>query len=239
MNGGALAAPRHYCRQDRTKLAEPTDNLRRAFCTRFCWEQFYRHRCVVCEKPIRRKNERQKTCIDHDCKAAIRRYPLAYSWPEKQKTGDTPSAHKCPSETLDSSCSKPRDSCLRGWAWSGDGHGDYSLYDKDGLTLARIELDGSAYRLRSPVTSPCLSWPGLEQAKRGAESIALADLPLVAGVNIEPRELARINATNGKSHAMGPPINRSPSAAGNFRITESKVPGDPGELPECLRRAAS
>jgi hypothetical protein len=73
---------RHYCRNVhcRTKLSEPTDNPKRAFCCRGCFNSFHRPRCVVCESPIRRKNERQRTCIDYRCKSALKQFPLAYSW---------------------------------------------------------------------------------------------------------------------------------------------------------------
>jgi hypothetical protein len=83
-------ALRHQCRKCRTKLNEPTDNPRRAFCCRGCFNSFYRSRCVVCEGSFRRKNEQQRTCVDVGCKAEIRRFPLAYSWPEKRETGNTP-----------------------------------------------------------------------------------------------------------------------------------------------------
>lgn len=76
------AALRHYCRQCRSKLSEPTDNPRRGFCLRHCFRTFYRSKCVVCEKPFRRKNEQQRTCIDVRCKAELRRFPEAYRWSE-------------------------------------------------------------------------------------------------------------------------------------------------------------
>jgi hypothetical protein len=99
--------------------------------------------------------------------------------------------------------------CLREWSW-GDG-GDHSLYDKDGLTIARLLLANGRYYLRAPITPSVLSWVDLDEAKHRAEEIALANLPLVAGVNIEAAELARINATNTKPHPMGPPLNLSPT----------------------------
>jgi hypothetical protein len=46
----------------------------------------------------------------------------------------------------------------------------------------------------------------LDEAEHRAEEIALANLPLVAGINIGAVELARINA---KPHSMGPPLNLS------------------------------
>jgi hypothetical protein len=76
---------RHQCRFCRTKLAEPTDNPRRGFCCRGCFNSFYRHRCVVCESPIRRKNERQRVCVNVRCKAELRGCPSACSWSPNRK----------------------------------------------------------------------------------------------------------------------------------------------------------
>jgi hypothetical protein len=193
-------------------------------------------------QPIRRKTERQKTCIDRKCKAELRRFPLAYSWPEKQKTGNHPSdaitASKTP-DFVDSerplSGDRPSFKCLAHWWWGGDpDSGDHSLYDKEGLTLARLVRgpDGF-YHLRSPLTWPRMSWGELEQAKHHAESLALASLPL------DRKLAARIKRDNETPHPMGP-LNRSwPVNAGHgvFRIAESKTPGDPGPIPEFLRRA--
>jgi hypothetical protein len=91
-----MTAPlRHRCRFCRTKLAEPTDNPRRGFCCRGCFNSFYRSHCLVCESPIRLKRENQlRLCIDVRCKAEVRRFPEAYSWPDSlnvkvaQKTPD-------------------------------------------------------------------------------------------------------------------------------------------------------
>ena len=62
----------------RARLKEPTDIPQYAFCTPFCWQQFYRRRCLVCEEPIRRRAEHQKTCIRRECKNELRRYPHLY-----------------------------------------------------------------------------------------------------------------------------------------------------------------
>jgi hypothetical protein len=79
-----MIALRHRCRFCRTKLAEPTDNPRRGFCCRGCFNSFYRHRCVVCESPIRLKRENSlRLCIDVRCKAEVKRFPEAYRWPER------------------------------------------------------------------------------------------------------------------------------------------------------------
>src|SRR5262249_18000778 len=76
----ALNAPatadgaRHHCRNPhcRCRLAEPVDNLRRAFCCRGCRESFYRRRCLVCEKSL--AHERLKTCCRR-CRLEFRRFP--------------------------------------------------------------------------------------------------------------------------------------------------------------------
>src|SRR5262249_30212045 len=124
---GMTTALRHFCRHDRTKLAEPTDNPRRAFCCRGCFNSFYRSRCRVCESPSRRRTECQKTCIDRRCKAELRRFPLVYSWPEKvqreHETGNTRQNDSRASETPDSIGSKrplkstPSSHYLREWWW--------------------------------------------------------------------------------------------------------------------------
>jgi len=231
---------RHRCRLCRTKLKEPTDNPRRAFCCRGCFQGFYRSRCVVCAGLIRRKNEQQKTCIKKACKDELRRFPLAFAW---QKTGNTPSEYKRASETLDSSGSKlpiegdrPPFRCLANWSWGGDpGAGDHSLHETDGLTLARIvhERDGR-YRLRSPLTWPHLSW-GVDQAKRRAESLALASAPL------DPKLAARVKRDNETPHPMGPPPNRSPTLTDDATTTQiafkrARSWSDDLEIPAFLRR---
>jgi hypothetical protein len=201
---GALMtiALRHYCRHCRSKLAEPTDNPRRGFCTRGCFRSFYRSRCVVCETTFRRKNEQQKVCFAAKCKGELRRFPETYSWPEAHKPGNTPSdVRRAPETRTNGSlfgASRPTYRCLREWFWDGDGADDHSLYDKDGLTLARIVLDGGRYRLRHPITRPPLSWPGddLDLAKHRAESIALNSLPL------DPATAVRVAKENSKPHPL-------------------------------------
>jgi len=67
--------------------------------------------------------------------------------------------------------------CLREWWWGGDGEHDHSLYDGDGLTIARIVLVDGRYHLRTPIAIPRQSWRSLDAAKRGAETVALWALP--------------------------------------------------------------
>jgi hypothetical protein len=122
--------------------------------------------------------------------------------------------------------------CLSEWWWGDPVEGDLSLYNKDGLTLARLVLERGRYYLRSPLIRPRLSWPNLEQARRGAELLALYSLPLDANL------AARIKRDNTTPHPMGPPLNRpvampvveSPS------IAPADFEGDPLEIPHFLRR---
>jgi hypothetical protein len=48
------APPRHYWRNCRSKLKALVESDHRAFCCRGCYAQFYRKRCVVCERSIER-----------------------------------------------------------------------------------------------------------------------------------------------------------------------------------------
>jgi hypothetical protein len=51
------------CRNQRcrSKLPVPTDNEHKAFCTPYCYSQFYNRRCKVCEHPIQRGRRRRGT----------------------------------------------------------------------------------------------------------------------------------------------------------------------------------
>jgi len=241
---------RHYCRnlRCRTKLSEPTDNPKRSFCCRGCFNSFHRSRCVVCESPIRRKTEGQKTCIKANCKAELRRFPLAYSWPKTQKTGNHPSDAITASETLDFTGSKLAlsgvarsplfwcDAKGRGWCWESEKDWqEHRLIDRDGAVAARLWPVGDVWYLVKPKTIPVQRSTNLETAKRLAVSMALAALPL------DPVTAARIDRENSKPHPMGPPLNRPWLAAetiSNFRISEGRS-GDPGDLPEFLRRSGA
>jgi hypothetical protein len=65
---------RHYCRNPRcrTKLSDPVENTREAFCCRGCYQQFYRKRCLMCEAAMDRKAPNQRLCSRRKCKNAYR-----------------------------------------------------------------------------------------------------------------------------------------------------------------------
>jgi hypothetical protein len=64
-------ALRHYCRNPRcrSKLSAPVSNAREAFCARGCHTQFYRTRCIVCERPMERTIETRQLCGRPRCRS--------------------------------------------------------------------------------------------------------------------------------------------------------------------------
>jgi hypothetical protein len=82
------------------KLPEPVENPHRAFCCKGCYAQFYRKRCLVCErskaKPDGKINIKHPTCWRHACKAELRQYPHVFvrELPSHVRAGpDEGSAH--------------------------------------------------------------------------------------------------------------------------------------------------
>ena len=86
-----MTAPlRHHCRNThcRSKLKEPTDNQRRAFCCRGCHTIFHNSRCLVCERDISRDPVtgeartvgRKRQFCGRTCKAEARQFPHLYGW---------------------------------------------------------------------------------------------------------------------------------------------------------------
>jgi hypothetical protein len=204
---------RHYCRnlKCRSKLPAPIENVRKAFCCRGCHSAFYRTRCLVCEKdtgtnPLtgeKRKRLGQRKFCGRKCKAEARQFPHVYAWGLPNPLRRTRSSCSCDKMGLKTgpASDRPRSLSLRGWWWGDPVEGDLSLYDRDGLTIGRLVLaaDGR-YHLQSPITRPRLSWPTLDEAKRGAESFALMAMPLEA---VDPKLAARIKRNNETPHPMG------------------------------------
>ena len=74
---------RQMCRYCRSKLKAPVENEHHGFCARGCYSSFYRSRCLVCEEPIRRKNDRQKFGSGHAvCRSEYKRFPHVYNYPK-------------------------------------------------------------------------------------------------------------------------------------------------------------
>jgi hypothetical protein len=79
---------RHYCRNRhcRSKLKQPVENHHHAFCTRGCFESFYRNRCRVCERDLRKQGRRGDAgrlyCRPPNrCGHEGRKWPHKYGYP--------------------------------------------------------------------------------------------------------------------------------------------------------------
>jgi hypothetical protein len=202
---------RHYCRnlKCRSKLPAPIENEHHAFCAPGCHASFYRSRCLVCEEPMRRKHERQRLKSGHRrCEAEYRKFPRVYDYPRDapaQKEGIGPFADESLAEAhftrgfrrLEGE--RPRHEALRHWSWHSDEF-EHELRDADGTLLARIESNAGRNRLTHLRTIPTLSWPDLDEAKRGTEGLALMAMPLEA---VAPKLAARIKRNNETPHPMG------------------------------------
>src|SRR5262245_13546359 len=237
---------RHFCRNRhcRQKLPSPVENEHHAFCTPGCHSSFYRSRCLVCEEPMRRKRDSQRFKSGHKtCAVEYRGFPHVFELPRRDPLPEAGFVNN-PPRSADKMGVKfgldgypPTHHCLREWWWGDPGIGDLSLYNKDGLTLARIVLeDDGRYHLRSPVTRPRLSWTDLKEARHRAESVTLSVIALDAA---DPKLAARIKKDNSTPHPMGSPLNRE-SSRETAIPSDWKATGDGAtmpDIPKFLRRA--
>src|SRR5262249_12417491 len=90
---------RHHCRNPhcRMKLPAPVENEHRAFCTRGCYESFYRNRCRVCERDLR-KNGKRGDAGRLYCRPPANCRREAEKWPEKDAGGVWPRFRRRSSE---------------------------------------------------------------------------------------------------------------------------------------------
>jgi hypothetical protein len=222
---------RHRCRNThcKCKLPEPAENEHHAFCTPGCHSSFYRSRCLVCEEPMRRKNDSQKLGSGHKvCAAEYRRFPHAYDYPQIAKTapptGNVNEGGRSAHSTGIKSAISGELAVVRGWRWEAEKDWEEQrLVNRDGKVVGWLWPVGSRWYLLDPVSIPRQSAPDLESARRLAISMALGNLPL----DREP--------VHGK--APWPPLNlQIGQHRSSFTITVSKAVGDPGPIPDFLRR---
>ena len=97
---------RHRCRNFRcgTQLAQPIDFSRLAFCCRGCHAQFYRKRCVVCEKD--KANPNAMICGRRPCRAELRKWPDLYHF--SRRDGQSPTTCKVDARSAHSTGLKTR-----------------------------------------------------------------------------------------------------------------------------------
>jgi hypothetical protein len=185
---------------------------------------------------MKRKRSGQRIKSGHGkCSAEYRRFPRAYDLPQRSDVPMVGISNESLAEAHFTGLKiclaghQPTAHCLRGWWWGGDGDRDHSLYDRDGLTIARVVLGGdSRYCLRTPIAIPRQTWAHLEEAKRGAESFALMAMPLEA---VDPKLAARIERDNETPHPMGPPLNRPP-LTGDATPSDWRPIGNGGDAPD-------
>ena len=77
MRGTLAGAGRVRCRNSncRTKLSTPTSNDHKAFCTPYCYTQFYKRKCRVCEKLL---PEGRQLCSARKCRSDYRNFRPSY-----------------------------------------------------------------------------------------------------------------------------------------------------------------
>jgi hypothetical protein len=70
----SIDTARRMCRNPRcrSKLPTPVENIYSAFCAKGCFNQFFRHRCLVCEREMVRKTEAQQLCGKPRCNSAFK-----------------------------------------------------------------------------------------------------------------------------------------------------------------------
>ena len=236
----------HRCRNQRCrlKLPAPVENEHHAFCTSGCHASFYRNRCRVCERDLRKNGKRGDAnrlyCRPpHRCAAEARKWPEKYGFDPPTpatpppRTNNVRNAHFTGLKTGIGGDRSPF-KCLARFRWGGDpDRGDHSLYDRDGLTIARVVLEGDGrYHLRSPATWLRVSWPDLVEARRHAETLALVAMP------INPRLAARIRRDNETPLPLGLPLNLQPSREVAIPSDWKPVGDGAGvpEIPDFLRR---
>jgi hypothetical protein len=183
---------------------------------------------------MKRKRSNQRIKSGHKkCEAEYRKFPHAFSYPLSRAQISDEGSRSAHSARVKFGIEgyPPSHHCLREWWWGDPGIGDLSLYDRDGLTIARLVFEDGRYHLRSPISWPGSSWASLDEAKHQAESLALAALPL------EPKVATRVAKDNATPHPMGLPVSRQRSSEIG---SDWKPIGDGAtmpNIPEYLRRA--
>jgi hypothetical protein len=187
---------RVYCRNSRcrTKLPVPTDNEHKAFCSPYCYNQFFHWKCAVCEDPIPRgrHSKPRKCCRKPKCRHAYKRFHAVYSAPD---WGASKLSSWGSSQSIEPDSKNPcgtgaffGDRSVQGWRWetSGAGHRLF-FHDRHLATIEGVEGDWS---ITWPATIPVQGAATLEAARKKAIEVALWTLP------IDPATAQRLARTN-------------------------------------------
>jgi hypothetical protein len=183
------------------------------FCTRGCWEQFRRKRCVVCEREFEKKASNQHVCTRKACRAALRHNPEMYrpfhlghlrgskSGPGYQGSGgitgalENPHFTGIPEAEIAGATLDPIIPNLKGRRWVSIGGNDWELRDASGRMVARIREEGGQYWVARPRMIP---EPPLEtrmQAMRRGELFMMMSAPCGRTAKLSASEIEAIKAS--------------------------------------------
>ena len=170
------------CRNQRcrSKLTVPTDNDHYAFCSKYCFEQFYRWRCKVCENPILKGKRRKPPdhCRDPRCRRDFRRYPEAFGYPYGQTVNqDQRSAH------FTGTFFGMRGMAGRHWDETIVEH-EHWLY-AHGRVVVIVCGAEDGWKIRYPLTIPVQTATTLEAARKLAIKTAFWTWP-IGGIKPKP-----------------------------------------------------
>jgi hypothetical protein len=191
---------RHRCRnrQCQAKLPAPVTNEREAFCCDACFNSFYRHRCLICQREMERKTENQKVCGRRKCRNALAAKAVQTRFLTKDTLkpdsgSNSPLRSKAKSATKSDQASVSP--CLpEGLAKPGHGQpgwhsermlaadgserddDDWRLLDRQGRMLARVRQEGFGYWVARPRAIPESAVESFNDACRRAVTAAVATL---------------------------------------------------------------
>lgn len=191
----------------RSKLPIPTSNDHKAFCTPYCYDQFYHWRCKVCEETILKGRRRKQPdhCRAKQCRKEFRRYPEAFSYPYSPTCNYDPrSAHFTGVKSaIDTGVPALFGSTpMRSWHWDDTiVEHEHWLYAY-GRVVAIVcspahplVVDAQAegeWTIRYPVTFPVQTATTLGAARKLAINVALWTWP-VGGVKPKPAPQEKIS----------------------------------------------
>jgi hypothetical protein len=191
-NGERVRCRNQRCR---CKLAHPTDNDHKAFCSRYCFEQFYFWRCKVCEEPIKKGRRRKQPdhCHDHRCRKAFRRYPHAFSYtPTRDCDYGSKNAHFTGGKSAINERGHFDSRPMPGWHWNDTKvEGEHWLYAHSRVVAIASPTEGH-WQIRYPKTYPVQTATTLEAARKLAFQTALWTWP-IGGIEATPKPLKKIS----------------------------------------------
>ena len=205
-SGGAARnnGERALCRNQRcrSKLASSTDNHHKAFCSQYCYDQFYRWKCAVCEKELPQKGRPRKLCRSRKCRLDYRNFRPTYL------LSDGSGLPQEPKRKSDSKSPRKTGTFFRigdgpGWRWEARAN-EHRLFLRDDHVVTISGAEGG-WRITYPHMIPIQSALSLEAARKLALHVALWTLDL--------------NRRKARPKSKAPPLNliggyRFPDAPG-------------------------